>query len=116
MIGKANRFHGHRSVSNVRGEVAHGRLMSIRFTKNKKSDYRLAVVVSKKIAPTAVMRNRIRRRIFELVRTEKRLAGQPIDVIIYAKTSAIGDIEQGDLGREVTSLTKKALASVSAQS
>lgn len=116
MIGRANRFHGHRSVSNVRGEVAHGRLMSIRFIKNKKNDYRLAVVVSKKIAPTAVVRNRIRRRIFELVRTEKRLTGQPIDVIIYAKTSAIGEMEHDDLGREVSNLTKKALASVSVQS
>jgi ribonuclease P protein component len=116
VIGKANRFHGHRSVSNVRGEVAHGRLMSIRFSKNKKSDYRLAVVVSKKIAPTAVMRNRIRRRIFELVRTEKRLAGQPIDVIIYAKTSAIGEMAYEDLIKEVSSLTKKALATVSVQS
>ena len=116
MIGKANRFHGHRSVSQVRGEVAHGRLMSIRFTKNNKSDYRLAVVVSKKIAPTAVMRNRIRRRLFELVRTEKLLTGQPVDLIIYAKTSAIGEMEHADLGREVSSLTKKALATVSAQS
>ncbi|MBP6962640.1 ribonuclease P protein component [Candidatus Saccharibacteria bacterium] len=116
MIGRANRFHGHRSVSNVRGEVAHGRLMSIRFTKNKKGDYRAAVVVSKKIAPSAVVRNRIRRRIFELVRTEKLLAGQPIDVIIYAKTSAIIEITSLDLGREVSGLTKKALAKVSAQS
>ena len=115
MIGKTNRFHGHRSVTNVRGEVAHGRLMSIRFSKNKKSDYRLAVVVSKKIAPSAVVRNRIRRRLFELVRTEKVLAGKPIDVIIYAKTNAIVEITSADLGKEVSSLTKKALATVSAQ-
>jgi len=116
MIGRANRFHGHRSVSNVRGEVAHGRLMSIRFCKNKKQDYRLAVVVSKKIAPTAVARNRIRRRIFEIVRTEGGLAGKPIDLIIYAKTDAIAELDSTDLGKEVLSLTKKALASVSAQS
>ena len=113
MIGKANRFHGHRAVSQVRGEVAHGRLMSIRFSKNKKSDYRVAVVVSKKIAPSAVMRNRIRRRVFELVRTEKLLAGKPVDVIIYAKTSAIAEMDSVDLAKEVSSVTKKALATVS---
>jgi len=116
VIGKANRFHGHRSVSQIRGEVVHGKLMSIRFTKNKKQDFRLAVVVSKKVAPSAVLRNRIRRRIFELVRTENRLAGQPIDVIVYAKASAIAEVPKVELGREVSRLTKKALATVSAQS
>ena len=113
MIGRANRFHGHRSVSNVHGEVAHGRLMSIRYTKNKKQDYRLAVVVSKKIAPSAVVRNRIRRRLFELVRTDGKLSGKTIDVIIYAKTDAIAEMEISDLNREVLSLTKKALSSIS---
>lgn len=109
MIGRTNRFHGHRAVSSVRGSVVHGRLMSIRVAKNKKDDYRLAVVVSKKTAPHAVTRNRIRRRIFEQIRTQKRVNNLPIDLVVYVKTDAVEHIPTEDLTKEISALTKKSL-------
>ena len=109
MISRAHRFHGHRAVSSVRGEVVHGRVLSLRFRKNKGPDYRLAVVVSKKTAPTAVSRNRIRRRIFEAVRVSGRVNLTPIDMVIYVKTEALAEVPTEELNKEITSLIKKAL-------
>jgi ribonuclease P protein component len=66
MIGRANRFHGYNSLRYVykHGKTVRGPHMSLRFCPDaKRQDYRLAVVVSKKISKSAVARNRIRRRI-----------------------------------------------------
>lgn len=93
----------------VRGSVVHGKLLSFRYGKNRGPDFRLAVVVSKKTAPHAVTRNRIRRRIFELVRTQGRLQNTPIDIVVYVKTSEVAKIDQQNLSEEIASLTKKAL-------
>jgi ribonuclease P protein component len=109
MIARKNRFHGHRSVSKVRGLTINSDNISLRFQKTNRADYRLAVVVSKKTAPKAVMRNRIRRRIFEAVRIQKRLNGIPIDVVIYVKSSKLESISASELQDEVLQLTKKAL-------
>ena len=47
----------------------------------RRSDYRCAVVVSKKVHKSAVTRNRIRRRIYEIVRTEFHPTS-PVDIVI----------------------------------
>lgn len=58
--------------------------LSLRHIPNKKGDYRLAVVVSRKVSKSAVVRNRIRRRIYEAVRVYKKEAAAewPKDLII----------------------------------
>lgn len=112
MIRRANRFHGHNSVSRLRGDVVHGRYMTLRFAKNNRNDYRLAVVVSKKVASSAVKRNRIRRRLFELVRTQSRVQNTPIDLILYVKTADVAVVPSLVLSEEVASLTKKALSTL----
>ncbi len=109
MISRAHRFHGHKAVSSVRGDVIHGRVLSLRFRKNKQQDYRLAVVVSKKTASTAVVRNRIRRRIFEAVRVSGRVNLTPIDMVIYVKTNALAEVSSTELNEEIISIIKKAL-------
>jgi ribonuclease P protein component len=109
VISIKNRFHGHRAVSKVRGSTIHSTSLSLRFMKTKRDDYRLAIVVSKKVAPKAVTRNRIRRRLFELMRTQKRLQGLGIDVIIYAKTDTISKMNSKTLEQEVLTVTKNAL-------
>jgi ribonuclease P protein component len=82
----------------------------MRYQKNNKSDYRLAVVVSKKVAPRAVTRNRIRRRLFEQVRTQGRVSNLPVDLIIYVKTIDVVAMDSLDLNKEIADLTKKMLA------
>ena len=113
MINRKNRFHGHNSVSRVRGPAVHSDLLSFRFAKNpKRKDYRLAVVVSKKVAPTAVQRNRIRRRLYEIVRKSARFQNTPIDLIIYVKLPEVSTLDATLLQKEVDKLSIKVLQRV----
>lgn len=91
----------------VHGPSIHSELFSIKGAVGRQKDYRLAVVVSKKIDNRAVVRNRIRRRIFEAVRTSGILSGQPVDVVIFVKSPLIAGNEYEQFSREVrTSLNK----------
>ncbi|GAC1481264.1 MAG: hypothetical protein NVS1B7_1640 [Candidatus Saccharimonadales bacterium] len=55
----------------------------MKFTTNaKRREYRLAVVVSKKISKSAVVRNRIRRRLFEAMRLEQEKLNAAYDIVI----------------------------------
>ncbi len=113
MIRRKNRFQGHHSVSRVRGFVLQGKYFSVRAAHNSLGDYRAAVVVSKKVASSAVSRNRIRRRVFELVRTQKRVSLVPIDLIFYAKSDEAVRLDHTVLAIEIVELTKNALAHTS---
>jgi ribonuclease P protein component len=57
----------------------------MRFVPGKYNDYRVAVVVSKKVAKAAPARNRIRRRVYEAVRllAPGRLKNQDIVITIF---------------------------------
>jgi ribonuclease P protein component len=71
MISRTNRFHGYSSLRNVyrHGSTARGPLFAVKAIANpKRRSYRLAVVVSRKVNKSAVARNRMRRRLYELAR------------------------------------------------
>jgi ribonuclease P protein component len=71
MINRAHRFHGYNALRYVYKQgktvrVAQGALFTLRYVLNpQRKTYRLAVVVSKKQSKSAVVRNRIRRRLYE---------------------------------------------------
>lgn len=109
MITRKNRFHGHHSVSRVRGFNLHGRYLSLRYATKSSGDYRAAVVVSKKVDKRAVVRNRIRRRLFEIIRVECGLSGKPIDVVVYVKTADVATLSPMELKQDLVVLTRKAL-------
>lgn len=96
MIGQKHRFHGHNSLTYVysNGRTVRGAELSIRFAENpRRKTYRAAVVVSKKISKSAVTRNQIRRRVYEVIRSfEDQLNGAPdIVVTIHTDRVATGD-------------------------
>jgi len=71
VILRKNRFHGLGSLRYVykNGRTTRNSELSVRVSVNaRRQTYRCAVVVSKKVSKSAVVRNRIRRRIYELVR------------------------------------------------
>lgn len=85
MIRKQHRFHGYNSLNFVyrKGQTVRGPLCSVKYTKNpRRKQYRLAVVVSKKVNKSAVVRNRIRRRIYEAVRLLEPRITDPYDIVI----------------------------------
>ncbi len=48
----------------------------------RRKDYRLAVVVSRKVHKSAVARNRVRRRLYEAIRLMEGEIGGPFDIVI----------------------------------
>lgn len=85
MISKTHRFHGYGSLKFLyrHGDTVRGPISSVKYFKNpKRSEYRLAVVVSKKVSKSAVVRNRIRRRVFEIVRHYEPRIKEPYDIAI----------------------------------
>jgi ribonuclease P protein component len=85
MLSHKYRFHGHGSLRYVyrNGQTARNRNIAIRFSPNKhRASSRIAVVVGKKILKSAVKRNRIRRRIFEVLRVHWEYLAGNTDMVI----------------------------------
>jgi len=74
---------------------------------NKRDDYRMAVVVSKKTEKSAVVRNRIRRRLYEAVRVDGCLAGQPYDVVFVVQNPSLAEMSATELSLQVSKATQK---------
>jgi ribonuclease P protein component len=84
MIGSAHRFHGYGSLRGVyqRGQTVRGGLVSLKFAaRGPGRPYRAAVVVSRKVSKSAVTRNRIRRRIYEIIRRSGLVIAPGADLV-----------------------------------
>lgn len=99
MISRLNRFHGHGSLRYVyqNGKTIRGPLCALKYIRNEhRKNWRLAVVVSKKVHKSAVRRNRIRRCIYEVYRTE--LQDIPsYDMVVTVFSENIADIPHNEL-------------------
>ena len=83
MLSKKYRFHSRGGVKYVykHGKTLRTSEMSLTFTENTRGFTRIAVVVSKKVAKSAVKRNRIRRRVYEALRLNLDLIPKKTDFI-----------------------------------
>ena len=93
MINSTHRFHGRSSLRFVyqRGQTVRGELLSLRHIRNDRQQvYRMAVVVSRKVSKSAVVRNRIRRRLYEIVRKNTAQITSPYDLVftVYGEKAA----------------------------
>lgn len=71
--------------------------MSLVFVPNERGFTRIAVVVSKKIDKRAVVRNRIRRRVYEVLRKNFELVPKKNDYIFVVYSKDIMKMETGEL-------------------
>lgn len=111
MIGRNNRFHGHNSLRYVyqNGKTIRGPLCAVKYApNNRRKVYRLAVVVSKKVNKSAVVRNRIRRRLYEAVRHESPAIRQPYDIVITVFNDQLATIPSEEVTRLVRAQLKQA--------
>lgn len=112
MISRQHRFHGHNSLNFVyrNGRAARDEYISLRYAPSSRTDYRLAVVVSKKVSKSAVVRNRIRRRVFEIVRVYRKELGAewPVDLVIGVFDERLAKMPPLKLKNRVYELVKKA--------
>jgi len=105
------RFHGHGSLRYVytRGKAVRGSFGVLKYAPNaKQKHWRAAVVVSKKVHKSAVVRNRIRRRIYELLRTSIDPDMQPIDIVYVVYAPSVADLPAIELQKTVWCQLQKA--------
>ena len=108
MITGKNRFRGRRDPRIVlkHGKAVRSSNFQVKYLDNNKGTYRAAVIVSKKVAKSAPKRNRIRRRVYELIRNEEISSSKDFIVLVFDKKMT--DVPQGDLKKELLSLFGKA--------
>lgn len=119
MIAQKNRFRGHNSVDSVyrRAMTLRGSLINLKYVPGTSSrPFRVAVVVSKKVSKLAVVRNRIRRRIYELVREfdTRALDGSELVFIVYS--DQLASLESQRLKAGVHDLLQRAIVSTNKNS
>jgi ribonuclease P protein component len=111
MLSRKNRFHGRASIQRLykTGKMVRFGSMSMRHAPNAHRDnYRLAVVVSRKVSKSAVVRNRIRRRIYEHVRILSSSFPSPCDLLIVVYDASIAEAPVDKVRHEVECLMEKA--------
>lgn len=109
MLAKIHRFQGPRSLKYVyqKGSTVRGPFFSVKSALNpRRKEYRVAVVVSRKVHKSAVARNRLRRRLYEAVRNLETDINQPYDIVLSVFNSSLIDKPPAVLNKHV----KKQLA------
>jgi ribonuclease P protein component len=78
----------------------------LKFIQNdRRKEYRLAVVVSKKVSKSAVVRNRIRRQLYEAVRRFEAKITAPYDMVLTVFHEQVKELS----GQEVDRLVRAQL-------
>jgi ribonuclease P protein component len=111
MITRAHRFHGHASLPALyrRAHTARGTFMNLKYAPlGKDRPYRLAVVVSRKVHKSAVVRNVIRRRLYEAVRLREKRFLASFDLAITVYSDNIATIKYPELETQLQDLFIKA--------
>jgi ribonuclease P protein component len=110
MIAVSHRFHGYGSLRSVyqRGQTVRSSLISLKFIhRDPKRPYRVAVVVSRKVSKSAVVRNRIRRRLYELVRHQAPSISPGTDLVFTVFDERVVELPARGLETTVSELLGK---------
>jgi ribonuclease P protein component len=111
MIDTAHRFQGHGSLRFVyqRGQTIRGQHCSLKYIVNRRrSTYRVAVVVSKKVNKSAVVRNRIRRRMYEAVRISAGRIRGAYDIVFLVYSDQLAEMPAEMVQKTVVEKLEKA--------
>ncbi|MEO5499630.1 MAG: ribonuclease P protein component [Candidatus Saccharimonadales bacterium] len=104
MLSHTYRFHGHGSLRYLyrNGQVARNRHILIKYCPNThRAHSRVAVIVGKKVLKSAVKRNRIRRRIFEIIRNHWDHIPPHFDISLTVFTAECLTMSQEDLEKTI---------------
>lgn len=111
MLSALHRFHGHGSLRYVykNGTALRSHLITIKYVANSRRRHaRFAVVVSKKVHKGAVGRNRIRRRIYEVIRHELPSLRPARDVVIMVFSNELLTLPPEELTKLLQHLFREA--------
>jgi ribonuclease P protein component len=111
MLSHLHRFHGHGSLRYLyrHGSGASNKLFSIKYNQNPNRVHsRFAIVVSKKVFKSAVKRNRVRRRIYEVIRRHLDTIDSPYDIAITVFSGELLLMPSPELEKQVMDILAKA--------
>ena len=111
MLSFQHRFHGHGSLRYVykNGQAVRSHAITIKYVDNPHRRHsRFAVVVSKKVHKSAVGRNRIRRRLYEVIRHEIPKMNGAHDVAVMVFSSEVMTMPREELVLAVQQLFETA--------
>lgn len=111
MIPFRFRFHGHGSLRYVykQGRAVRSHLATLKFSPNpRRKDSRLAVVISKKVHKSAVGRNRVRRRVYEILQNPVMTLQKPHDIVVIISSGDVLHMPQDQLSHEILILLQEA--------
>lgn len=110
MIRQDHRFHGQNAIARVyrHGRSARGANIAVKYGFNPRQRlYRAAVVVSRKVHKSAVVRNRIRRRIFEAIRGHEAIIPVGVNLVFTVYDEMYATMDYADLSAEIARLISK---------
>ena len=92
MITRENYLRSKKDFNNVfkKGKTIAGKLVFLKITKNNLDINRFAFIISSKISKKAVIRNKIRRRLREIIRNDFNNIKTGFDIIIIVKPEIVG--------------------------
>jgi ribonuclease P protein component len=110
VISRIHRFHGRASLRrhHTQSKSVRSAGFALKYVPTDRSAYRLAVIVSRKVSKSAVVRNRIRRRIYENVRILYDSLLEPNDIVVVVYDESVAAMPTEDLRQEIVKLCKKA--------
>ena len=111
MLQQRYRFHGYGGLRYLyrHASAERSRLLTIKYVVNRRRRMsRIAVVVSKKVHKSAVGRNRIRRRIYEILRQQVPHFTGVYDVALIITSSEVLTTPHDELALVVTNLLVRA--------
>lgn len=111
MLSQKYRFHGHGGLRYLfkNGQTVRNHSLLLRYTENaRRPRSRVAVVVGKKVSKSAVKRNRIRRRIFEVIRKHWDHIEPNHDMLFTVFTAEFITMPPDELEQNVVSLLSSA--------
>ena len=111
MLKSENRLRQYKDFKEMRtkGKNVYSPLFNLKFIATNEEESKFAIVVSKKVSKKAVVRNKIKRQIREIIRLElrdKRIKNN-FNVVIYTKR-LIAEKEYKELEQEIHYILKKA--------
>ena len=106
MLNKKYRFHSRGGVKYVykHGKTVRKPKMSLVFSANERGFTRVAVVVSKKVDKRAVKRNRIRRRVYEILRKNFDYLPEKTDYVFVVYSRDLLEMPHNELEKIIGEL------------
>lgn len=111
MLASKYRFHGYGSLKFLfsHGKTYRSKSMSIRVAPNsKRQNSRVSVVISKKVIKASPKRNRVRRRVYEVLRTEWSHIKPSQDILLSVYDPSFFDAEHTVITSEIKKLLQNA--------